>query len=948
MNLINGLVTGLPANLVNTIPSALGDILVWNLTNATYAQEATVTGTTPYGIAFNPDGTQFLLLENGSDIIHEYTLSTAWDLDTISKTATTFSVATQENNPRAISYNDDGTAVYIAGLGSDSVHQYTLSTPYTLAGITYANKSSSIITNTPTCIGGNISKDGNHYYALENSVGVIQYDLSTAFDADTLSYSGNSFTLIGEILEGSSITALRGVEVSPDGTKMFVSASTPQHTYQFTLSTPFDVSTATYDSVYLDRSAQAGADTAMNGIFVTPDADSMFAVGSSNDKIIKYTLALTDLTAKIVALIGDSITAQNTTVNTTSNKFEAQGYMTMLNYVTDNRYDFQPSANLGVGGETLSEIEARITSLAALNPDIVFVLGGSNDVTAATTAAAMQTSLGNIRDYVIDTLGAVCVMLTIPPRTQVGGAALSGADQTKLDTVNAWILAQNKTGLYTVDIYSALVSTGTDNPDPTYFKDESGTLLHPNPAGGFVIGNTINTVLNPVYGDYTQGQWKTGTNLLSVSTTTGTGGTADANVTNNGVATGFDIDSIGTADASFRTASKTAQDYQRLQLNVPSGNAAAEGMIYLMGTYTGGVVGDEGYLEADLSIDEVTNVDQIVLECREEGDNILFNIYHDCLDDQSAQPMPAAGEGIARSPRFRLSSDTNKVIRPRLYIEGNATAQALSCDVVAKRFRFVKTDDPYYINRVLTGAEGEFDYSNPICIPSATGTATNLLGDTTEDFWLGSNGTTAAPVVTGTLGVAGTYLASAGTDYLNLKDISTSALRKFHRTDHQGWYMCAFKYEETGMNNDYLFGNRVANTDLGIAIRFDSAHQLDGFQSNGSASSSIFTNDFTFVDGQDYIMFISLDGTSSTDNVKAWINSRTATVTNSVAFQTSTTDSTDTFSVMTSDGTSGGSVPAGFGVFGFAYGTGVLTDSLVDAATDYIAQYRGYGSLVSW
>ena len=205
-----------------------------------------------------------------------------------------------------------------------------------------------------------------------------------------------------------------------------------------------------------------------------------------------------DLSAKTIALIGDSITFQNTAFN--KQEYLPQGYMSMLNIRSGQRYHFPPHNNLGVSGDSIAQIDNRKTSLANLTqtPDIVFVLGGTNDTPAGTTEASMIKGLQSIYNYIINVIGAKVVALTIPPRNQFpSGAPLTSAHQTKLDNVNNWILSQSG-DITPIDIYTIL-QDGSNNPVASYF-DKEGTnatsYVHPNPLGAYLIARRDFKCLN--------------------------------------------------------------------------------------------------------------------------------------------------------------------------------------------------------------------------------------------------------------------------------------------------------------------------------------------------------------------------------------------------------------------------------------------------------------------
>jgi DNA-binding beta-propeller fold protein YncE len=88
----------------------------------------------PTSVVFNSDGTKMYIVGYGSDTVHQYTLSTAFDLSTSSYDSVSFSVASQETSPEDITFNSDGTKMYIVGQSSDTIYQYSTATP---AIITY-------------------------------------------------------------------------------------------------------------------------------------------------------------------------------------------------------------------------------------------------------------------------------------------------------------------------------------------------------------------------------------------------------------------------------------------------------------------------------------------------------------------------------------------------------------------------------------------------------------------------------------------------------------------------------------------------------------------------------------------------------------------------------------------------------------------------------------------
>ena len=106
------------------------------------------------------------------------------------------------------------------------------------------------------------------------------------FDVSTASYAGNGerFSVSGQEL------APQGMAFSNDGLKMFVVGWFGEDINEYTLSTPFDVSTASYDG-NAERLSVSEQDPALRGMAFSNDGAKMFIVGDHGNAIIEYTLS---------------------------------------------------------------------------------------------------------------------------------------------------------------------------------------------------------------------------------------------------------------------------------------------------------------------------------------------------------------------------------------------------------------------------------------------------------------------------------------------------------------------------------------------------------------------------------------------------------------------------------------------------------------------------------
>ena len=79
--------------------------------------------TSPLGFTFGDDGTKMYVVSSNPDTVFQYSLSTAYSLNTASYDSVSFSISGQLGDPNGIFLSSDGTKMYIIGYTSDSVFQ---------------------------------------------------------------------------------------------------------------------------------------------------------------------------------------------------------------------------------------------------------------------------------------------------------------------------------------------------------------------------------------------------------------------------------------------------------------------------------------------------------------------------------------------------------------------------------------------------------------------------------------------------------------------------------------------------------------------------------------------------------------------------------------------------------------------------------------------------------
>lgn len=147
----------------------------------------------------------------------------------------------------------------------------------------YVSKSFSVASEDSAPAGLYFSSDGLKFYvAGATNVKIFEYDLTTAWDVSTASYSGNSLDVSGQTSNP------RAVAIGNSGGALYVMDTAGDVIYQYTLSTPYDVSTGSYASKSLDVSSE---ETTPRGMTIKPDGTELYIVGSDADNVWRYTMS---------------------------------------------------------------------------------------------------------------------------------------------------------------------------------------------------------------------------------------------------------------------------------------------------------------------------------------------------------------------------------------------------------------------------------------------------------------------------------------------------------------------------------------------------------------------------------------------------------------------------------------------------------------------------------
>jgi sugar lactone lactonase YvrE len=369
--------------------------------------------TTPNGLYISPDGLNMYVNGSGGDDVNQYTLSTAWDVSTATFVRL-FSTASQDSAPNDIFFKPDGLSMFILGQTNDTVFQYTLSSAFDISTASYASKSFSVTSQEATPLGLWFKPDGTVMYVVGSTNDtVFQYTLGTAWDVSTASYGSVFFSVASQ--EASPTQ----VNLSADGLKMWIIGSTGDDINEYTLGTAWNVSTATFvNNFYVGFQ-----DTAPNGLFIdSTAANRVYIAGTANDTVFQYNTAT------------NSISAITDVFNTTSNARVQGNLAVQSNAYVDGALTVQGAITSSGTGSFNGLSSSGTSSLA------------TSTSTQTVSLGAGATTSGSTKTMNIGTAGVSGSTTTISI-----GSAVSGATSTTtlnglvIDSISAAVSAAGTT-----------------------------------------------------------------------------------------------------------------------------------------------------------------------------------------------------------------------------------------------------------------------------------------------------------------------------------------------------------------------------------------------------------------------------------------------------------------------------------------------------------------------
>ena len=238
----------------------------------------------------NSSSWEVIGIANSYEEPFEYTITNAtadfadppwFDLRTVTST-TDSSDASWINNLHGIKFNSDGT-ILLAAADDAYIYRWDLSTGYDITTATFNNRFYTSLFLADDAQIFDVKPDGTELFIKNTSSVIKAFTMSTAWDVTTLSTNTSKDLNVGSLISGAT---LRGFEFKSDGTKFYITRqSSSTVLYECSMSTAWNPSTATQTD-----SLDVGSTRYTRSVLFKPDGTSLHLFDTIGNDVRKFSL----------------------------------------------------------------------------------------------------------------------------------------------------------------------------------------------------------------------------------------------------------------------------------------------------------------------------------------------------------------------------------------------------------------------------------------------------------------------------------------------------------------------------------------------------------------------------------------------------------------------------------------------------------------------------------
>lgn len=468
---------------------------------------------------------------------------------------------------------------------------------------------------------------------------------------------------------GETINVKRGQEFNDDST---VGKQLVEHY-------PYDV---IRDGVSVLDSLASGDIGGTGGVDLTPDGLTSTQAKYAIYKAHSISSSASKIDGKItqdrqtLVLLGDSITAGNSVTSQGTiipYRTNIEGQVVWGNYLSGYKFDIV--ANLGIGGETSTQILARVQSVIDINPSHCIVLCGMNDPAGE---VANQLLIDNIKAIYESLSNAGIFVFFCTPTTRVGDTQKNSQSLRARAFMMSYF--STKPNIEIIDLCSAWIDSSslTALPVLSNLRDD----LHPSIIGGYTGGKEISKTFSkfktkynfPIsaYDDYNITDRCT--QLLKNPMMIGTGGNNAGAVTGT-VAKDHNVYIIqaGTCNCSKEARSDGFGEYQVFDI---TGSALNSNIRHEARSNYIPIIGDKVYAEAEIVIENCTNFEAVRLFLLVSNTTVSSVFANESADNISNFNTTTPISLTYRTPIYTVTSTgTNILVRNEMIFNNAGSAR---------------------------------------------------------------------------------------------------------------------------------------------------------------------------------------------------------------------------------------------------------------------------------
>lgn len=257
----------------------------WDIGSASYnGNSVSVAATTvnSLGLFISPDGLELYVAQRASTSgfrgkVSQFSMSTPWDITT-ANLLTQIDIHPQQEIPQGIYFKPDGLRFYVTGNDPARVHEYSLSTAWDLSSFSFVQEfNNSGEESIPTGVSFRSDNGTKMYVTGQSGDGIDEYGLSTGWDISSASF--NQFFSVS-----SQNTAPTDLFFREDGLKLFSVGEDENSIYQYALTVEWDISSTSFQKSF----SVSGQTTSPVAVFFKAEGDKMFVLSNNDETIYAY------------------------------------------------------------------------------------------------------------------------------------------------------------------------------------------------------------------------------------------------------------------------------------------------------------------------------------------------------------------------------------------------------------------------------------------------------------------------------------------------------------------------------------------------------------------------------------------------------------------------------------------------------------------------------------